>query len=325
MTESLVSVIIPVYNVEEWIAKSVRSVMRQTYQNLEIILIDDGSPDKCPEMCDIIGKEDKRVNVIHKLNGGLSDARNSGILVANGDYVMFLDSDDWIAPDIVELLYRSLVKYSADISECSFTYVYKDYNRPYTTCTGETIVVSPIESLNLLNQNKCFLSNSWAKLIRREIMQGISFPKGYQHEDEFTTYKYHLNANKLVYTDVFKYYYNQRGDSIMNRPFTIQRLDGCEAYSERLHLYFNMGLSELWDSIAIKYCWSVCYSLQKCIQNELSGNRLEETINRAIIDYRCIREHNINIKGRYDDLMQSLSSGRLDAFKQMSEKRNYLF
>ena len=118
--EELVSVIIPVYKVEKYLERCVESVQKQTFQNLEIILVDDGSPDLCGAMCDEMAKTDPRIKVIHKNNGGLSDARNVGIEMASGNYIVFVDSDDWLDLDMIALLYRVLKKYNADIAECSY-------------------------------------------------------------------------------------------------------------------------------------------------------------------------------------------------------------
>ena len=116
----LISVIVPIYNVEEYINKSVRSIVNQTYENLEIILVDDGSSDGCPQICDKWAEQDKRIKVIHKQNGGLSDARNAGIDIMKGEYVSFVDGDDYIDERYIEVLYNNLVKYNADVSQVSF-------------------------------------------------------------------------------------------------------------------------------------------------------------------------------------------------------------
>lgn len=115
-----ISVIVPVYKTEQYLNRCVQSITDQTYKNLEIILVDDGSPDNCPEMCDQWAKKDERIKVIHKRNGGISSARNAGLDSATGDYIMFADSDDWMEPDMAEFLYRLIVKYDADISRCGF-------------------------------------------------------------------------------------------------------------------------------------------------------------------------------------------------------------
>ena len=118
MNKPLISVIVPVYKVEKYLERCVKSICAQTYQNLEIVLVDDGSPDQCGEMCDMFAKQDSRIRVVHKENGGLSDARNAGLDVMTGDYVGFVDSDDWIEPDMYQVLYERLIKEKAEISCC---------------------------------------------------------------------------------------------------------------------------------------------------------------------------------------------------------------
>ena len=126
MEEGKISVIVPIYKVENYLNRCVESIRKQTYRNLEIILVDDGSPDACGEMCDRYAQEDSRIRVIHKENGGLSDARNAGIEVAAGEYIAFIDSDDWIDDKMYEVLYHTLLKYDADIAECSYRNLFGD-------------------------------------------------------------------------------------------------------------------------------------------------------------------------------------------------------
>lgn len=139
MEEGKISVIVPIYKVENYLNRCVESIRKQTYRNLEIILVDDGSPDACGEMCDRYAQEDSRIRVIHKENGGLSDARNAGIEVATGEYIAFVDSDDWIDDKMYEVLYSTLLKYNADIAECSYRNLYADCIVEETNCTGNVV------------------------------------------------------------------------------------------------------------------------------------------------------------------------------------------
>ena len=122
----MISVIVPIYNVEKYVNKCVGSIVNQTYTNLEIILVDDGSPDRCPEICDEWAKKDSRIKVIHKKNGGLSDARNAGMKIASGDYIAFVDSDDWIAPEMYERLLMAIKNDNSDIAACAVKMVWED-------------------------------------------------------------------------------------------------------------------------------------------------------------------------------------------------------
>ena len=311
---SLVSIIIPIYGVEDYLEHCVRSILNQTYKNLEIILVDDGSPDGCPAMCDAYAKEDPRVIVIHKQNGGLSDARNAGMEIAKGGYIMFVDSDDWVAPEIVETLMNLLTGHDADIAECSYANVYKDRIEPKTKCTGEIIEATPIQSLSLMLDYRTFLPVAWGKLYRKDIMCGISFPVGRLHEDEFTTYKYHLNARRLVYIDMAFYFYNQmRSDSTMHKEYHLKRLDGCEAFRERMCLYWSLGFDELEPLMSNYYCWSLFDNLYQCWQNKLQGAQLSVTISEALVDYIEIKQRQIPLRKRYNKAFISLEKG-LDIF-----------
>ena len=325
MCNPLVSVIIPVYEVEDWLDKSVRSVLNQTYQNLEIILVDDGSSDNCPAICDELAKEDSRIKVIHKQNQGPSDARNKGVESANGDLIMFLDSDDWIAHETIEQLLCLLVEYDADIAECSYSYVYTDKEVPLTKCNGKITVATPIQSLSHMLCYRMFLPVPCCKLIKREIMNGVSFPTGKRYEDEFTVYKYHLNAKKLVYIDKALYSYNQtRKDSFMHSEYQLVHLDVCEAFRERMYLFWELELNELEQQMCNSYCWVLFENLFSCWSNKLRGQQLDTTISNALRDYQEMSRHKIILKQRYKKAFKDLSQG-IDRFGRSWSKSFELF
>ena len=187
--EELVSVIIPVYKVEKYLERCVESVQKQTFQNLEIILVDDGSPDLCGAMCDEMAKTDPRIKVIHKNNGGLSDARNVGIEMASGNYIVFVDSDDWLDLDMIALLYRVLKKYNADIAECSYRNICTDRIEEETNCSAKVVEGDRILALEAMLDWRWFKPVAWNKLYKRDVLGDIRYPKGKLHEDEYTTYK----------------------------------------------------------------------------------------------------------------------------------------
>jgi len=212
----LISVIVPVYNVEQYLEKCVDSIINQTYKNIEIILVDDGSKDNSGKMCDELQQKDDRIKVIHKENGGLSDARNAGLKIANGQYIGFVDSDDYIEPDMFETLYNLNKKYNSDISIVSFYEIYK----------GKVIGVrnsKKIEELNKIDAMKELLidtriqSYAWNKLFRRELFDGIEFPTNKNFEDIATTLLVFEKANKVVLFEEPKYNYVRRDDSIVGK------------------------------------------------------------------------------------------------------------
>ena len=209
----MITVVVPVYNVKEYLEKSVGSIRNQTYKNLEIILVDDGSTDGSRELCDKFAGDDKRIRVIHKKNGGLSDARNCGIDNASGEFISFIDSDDYISENMIEKLYMNLISNSADISACGYKMVYPDH--VVTICEGEKIqVYSTEESFKFLLHKNNFGVVAWNKLYKRRLLQEIRYPLGKHFEDINTTYKILAVSNKVVYDPAPLYFYMQRSDSI---------------------------------------------------------------------------------------------------------------
>ncbi len=229
----LISIIVPVYNVEKYLDRCVESIVNQTYTNLEIILVDDGSPDNCPAICDEWSKKDNRIKVIHKENGGLSDARNIGLAVAAGDYIAFVDSDDWIHSDYIKILYSSLIKNNADISVCDINIVDDNSDIPIINEQHTTKIFDNASAMKSLVQGVEFASNVWNKLYSVELLKNEYFKVGKYHEDEFFSYRIISKINSAVYNNIKLYYYYQRSGSIMN-SFSIKHLDMLEVYIERI-------------------------------------------------------------------------------------------
>lgn len=228
--DDLVSIVVPVYGVEKYLENCVKSILRQTYKKLEIILIDDGSPDKCGEMCDAYAARDNRVQVIHKENGGLSDARNVGIKKATGEYVTCIDSDDYVSADYVEHLIRLTKTHNADISICGLKKT--DISNEKTDERDFTEVVeilTPYEALIEMLYAKKFSTSVCGRLFKRSILQGIEFPLNKYSEDMFTMYKIILNANKVVFSNKMGYFYYCRPESIMTESFQKKHLDVVDA------------------------------------------------------------------------------------------------
>lgn len=214
MREELISVIVPVYNVEKYLSKCIESLQNQTYKNLEIILVDDGATDDSGKICDEYAKKDNRIKVIHKKNGGLSDARNVGINSANGNYIQFIDSDDYIDLDMIELLYNNVKKYNADISMCSHYILTEE--ECTAEGTNELSVYSRVEVLKEILLDEKVRSYAWNKLFAKKLFDEIRFPKGKVFEDILTIPKLFEKAEKVVLDDVSKYYYRQRKGSILH-------------------------------------------------------------------------------------------------------------
>lgn len=214
----LISIIIPVYNVEKYLERCVRSVRVQTYRNLEIVLIDDGSPDCCGEMCDNLALQDNRICVYHKTNGGLSDARNFGVEKSHGEWIAFVDSDDYIASNYIEYLYTLLEKNDADISACRMITTTLDnvqFNE-HTRGLSESVMTGKTACMELFGTLHVTLVTAWGKLYKRELVEKYPFPVGKKHEDEATTCKYYYEAKKVVLGSEHLYAYYQNPEGIMH-------------------------------------------------------------------------------------------------------------
>lgn len=242
--EKLISIIVPIYNVECYLKRCVESIQNQTYKNLEIILVDDGSPDRCGEICDAYAKEDMRIRVLHKENGGLSDARNAGIQVANGEYIGFVDSDDYINTHMYECLLQSITNTSADVAICGLRYVKDadscDVNQiQYTDeIREETLSGREVQDKYFDKIERVTFTVAWNKLYKRELFETIRYPKGKLHEDEFTTYKLLYQAKRIAVINEIGYYYVIREGSIMGR-FNAKRYDLLEAYRSKMNFYLE--------------------------------------------------------------------------------------
>ncbi len=214
MGNKLISIIVPIYKVEKYLHRCIDSICKQTYSNLEIILVDDGSPDNCGKICDEYAKKDERIKVIHKQNGGLSDARNYGLKIANGEYIGFVDSDDYIKEDMFETLYKLSEENKADISIVSFYEMIEDHLISVRK-SGELQIMDKIEAIKEILIDTKIQSYAWNKLFKRELFNDIQFPVGKNFEDIATTLILFEKCNKVVRLEEPKYYYVRRNESII--------------------------------------------------------------------------------------------------------------
>lgn len=243
MEKDLISVIVPVYKVEKYLEKCIESIIKQTYTNLQIILVDDGSPDNCGKICDEYAKKDSRIEVIHKINGGLSDARNVGINRANGRYIGFVDSDDYIKEDMYEKLINLIKEYDADISICNL-YDVIDGNECIRNKENGIREYSRIDILKEILLDKNIQSYAWNKLYKKELFDEIKYPIGKKYEDIGTTFYLFEKCNKIVVTSEPEYYYLKRADSLVNNVTESTILDYTEIIIQR-YLYIKQNIKEL--------------------------------------------------------------------------------
>ena len=232
-TEPLISVIIPVFNVEKYIKRCVESVLEQTYRHLEIFLVDDGSTDTSGEICEHLKKKDVRIKVIHKTNGGLSDARNVALDIAQGEWITFIDSDDWVEKKYIECLYEKAVETNSQISIGNFVTTSGAVGSKEQEKELYIVMDNEEAILNLLYQ-KYYTTSAWGKLYKRELFDEIRFPVGKLYEDVETIYKVFVGAERCVYTAKKLYYYFQRNESIVRTGFTIKKMDYADNAREVL-------------------------------------------------------------------------------------------
>lgn len=241
-----VSVIVPVYNVEKYLPKCIDSIMKQSYSKLDIILVDDGSTDASGAICDSYATKDSRITVLHKRNGGLSDARNHGLDKATGEYVLFVDSDDYIHPQMVAILMEALEKNAADIAVCGFREVREEETiTPPDIGESEKIAsaFSGNEKYEQLYFNNLQTVVAWNKLYRRHIFEKLRYPVGKLQEDEYIIHLLLYEAQKLVYIKADLYYYVQRQNSIMGKVSLNNVWDGYLALQERADFFRTKEIS----------------------------------------------------------------------------------
>jgi len=271
MEMPLISVIVPVYKVEPYLDRCVRSIVEQTYRNLEILLIDDGSPDRSGAMCDAWAEKDSRIRVIHKENGGGGQARNVGLDNARGEWIAFVDSDDFLSPDMYQHL-SSLLEDGADIAECGFVSTFTDQADFGERLEGFT-VYTPREAMSLHIRDTAFRQVIWNKLYRRQVIDGVRFPEGTKIDDEFFTYRVLGNAGKLARSLRVCYAYRQQADSVMHGAYSLKRLEGLTAKQQRL-AYLQARMPQLAEEGARNLFFSGMYAMQMSLIY-LSGEDLE--------------------------------------------------
>ncbi len=280
---SLISVIVPIYNVEKYLQKCVDSIINQTYKNLEIILVDDGSPDNCPQMCDDYAKKDSRIRVVHKENGGLSDARNAGMEVATGEYVSFIDSDDYISLDFYETLFQTMVDNDSDIVECSVVKFYE--NEKFDEYSDDLKVTNyeTVDALDGLISENPIKQHVWNKLYKSSVALDIPYAVGKLNEDEFWTYQVFGKAKKVTRINKTMYYYFQRNGSIMGNSYNIRRLDALEGKVNR-QAYIEKNFPILTTKAKVDLYGSCMFAYQ-CVLKFMSGNDKKKA-GKIIRDYK---------------------------------------
>lgn len=324
----LISMVVPIYKVPEYIHKCLDSVISQSYHNLEIILVDDGSPDECGKICDEYASKDSRITVIHKENGGLSDARNAALDICKGEYVTFIDSDDYISSDYVEYLYDLLKNTDAELSICDFEYVSKT-GKQFRNCNFDGIIkkMTQKEALAELCKGFLFTNSAWGKLYLTEHFKDIRYPKGYLFEDIPTTYKLFLKCNRIVFGRQAKYYYVYRSTAISRSQFSEKRLHAI-TFSEQmcadiLKLYPDLDslcANKLFNEYIYAFkLWAVCKgadpAVYKMLKQKIKSVRKridKKSLTKKMKLYYSVSFFSRSIMVSFAKLERKISLGRIE-------------
>ena len=287
----LITVVIPIYNVDKYLEKCVESVINQTYKNIEIILVDDGSTDESGKICDDYKEKDSRIEVIHKKNGGLSDARNFGIEQATGKYITFIDSDDIVEKDYIEYLYNLIKKYNSEISICAYSILMEsgkkiDNGKGY--CEEK---LTKLEALDRMLNEKGYSVSACAKLYDVELFKNVRYPIGKLCEDNGTTYKLFDKADTIAYGNESKYYYFKRKGSIMLSSFNEKKFDMIELTDEMCD-YIDSKYPELKDTTERRRLYSRFNVLRQMVCSKKLDDNLIKKENE-IIEWIKVRKKEI--------------------------------
>jgi len=250
--DDLISVIVPIYNVSEYVEKCIQSLISQTHRNLEIILVDDGSTDDSGAICDQYADRNQRICVYHKKNGGLSDARNYGIERANGSFFAFVDGDDWVHPQMYELLYKFLKKENADVVTCGFER--KNPSFAEKSVEMKDICYKVLTREQALADIETPLVVAWNKLYKKEIFDVCRYPAGRLHEDEFVIHEIFWQCNKVVTLETPLYFYTDRETSIIARLTEKRINDALTALENRVRFASEHQWTEVMTAVLERYC-----------------------------------------------------------------------
>ena len=275
-TEPLITVVVPVYKVEEYLRECIDSILRQSYINLEIILVDDGSPDRCGQICDEYQVQDERIKVIHQQNKGLSGARNSAIDIAQGEYYVFIDSDDWISVNMIEELYKQMILNQADMAVTALESFYEDGSVARNAHGDKIFVYSKVQALD------CFLFNDYltpcvcGKLYKAATWKEIRCPEGKLFEDQYTTYKLIERCEKIVYITAPLYHYRKRGGSIGHGSFNQKTYHLYDAIHEEYNYIREKYSKECPNIVVAKITWEVVFINMMIVAGYYEKNTIKE-------------------------------------------------
>lgn len=278
MSKPLVSVVVPVYNIQDYVKRCLDSLLGQSYDKMEIIVVDDGSTDASGAVCDDAARRDKRVKVLHQKNGGLSQARNRGIKEAKGEYICLVDGDDYVMPDFVRILVETAEAKNADVVVCAFN---GQYVMPKILSGREA-------TIKLLVGQENVEIVAWNKLYKKYLFDGVRYPVGKKYEDTLTTYKLLARSRGVVYRPESLYFYEKRNDSIMGEGDVLSRLRAREEAAEEAVRFFGDD-QELLDAARVALLTAKYAFLDFAIKGEIDGQygeRAKKWIIENVESYR---------------------------------------
>lgn len=300
----LITVIIPTYNSAKTLERCLASVLHQTYSNLEIILIDDGSTDQTPVICDQLAQQDRRIKVVHQSNQGLSAARNAGLEIMRGDFVTFVDSDDAIATDLIERLYQALVQHQVPLAACDFQTIKGNATPVSSPDAGSAKIYAQTDALIAMLCEQIPIM-ACGKLYAKEFFKTVRFPVSKLYEDVGTTYKLILQCENLVYLPVKDYFYYQSSDSIIHQTFRPQKMDLIALTDEMcntlsIHCHDNV----LQDAIRLRRCHARFSILRQLVLAKPQTPEIRE-LRSKMVSY---------LKQHKDDVLSNHLSSKRDRF-----------
>ena len=315
----LISIIIPVYKVEDYIHKCIDSVLNQSYENLEIFLVDDGSPDNCGNICDKYAMQDNRIKVIHKKNGGLSDARNAGLEISTGDFITFVDSDDYVSKDFISTLVNLIQDFEADIAISPFIHFKDDEKKVKRILSINKVkTYTNVEGLINMFYQSDFDNNATSKLFRRELFSDVSFPKGLLYEDLATTYKLFLKSKKIVFINKFNYNYLLREDSIEGSLFNNKKFESLFTIVNELEKFKvdNPKIQKAVNCRILSFLFHVLFETKK---NSFEEKKIFKTIKKY--RFKILKDSNARKKARFSAVLSYFGILPLRFFYKFTKSR----
>lgn len=287
-----VSIIIPAYNVEKYLRRCLDSVVNQTYKNIDIILVDDGSSDGTGRVCDEYAQKDARIRVIHQKNQGQAAARNNAMKIAEGEYIAYVDSDDYVTPDYIEYMVKLQKKYKTDVVFVRGVYAYDGKKLPAYKDEDRDTLLSAEETLIRLNYNKGMGAMIWAKLFRRELIEAYPFPEGQIYEDLAVLYKIVGACKEIAYGEHRVYFWMQRGGSTMRSTFNKRQMSAFQATREQL-AYMQQAYPAVVPSVKARHMTKVV-EIMPLAMNSVGSREAYKLLKKEMIFYdEVIKDKNL--------------------------------